>query len=173
MAALLASALLFTGRGFYASASELNPEEMAVADEQQEAVDEEDSGQMIAEGEDDSLSNDQENDESSLEDTSEILKTSEDSEVEQGVEELDKQPEIEAPAEDALLPMDHSVTDPDILGAYGDYYIPSVDQNGARAGLYSDVPETPGWRYDAITYVTDNGIMNGISGTGIFDPDDR
>ena len=168
LAALLASALLFTGRGFYASASELNPEEMVVADEQQEAMDEEDSGQMIAEGEDDSLSNDQENDESSPEDTSEI----EDSEGEQGVETLDKQPEIEAPAEDALLPMDHSVTDPDILGAYGDYYIPSVDQNGARAGLYSDVPETPGWRYDAITYVTDNGIMNGISGTGRFDPDE-
>ena len=72
LATLLASALLFTGRGFYASASELNPEEMVVADEQQEAMDEEDSGQMIAEGEDDSLSNDQENDESSPEDTSEI-----------------------------------------------------------------------------------------------------
>lgn len=37
---------------------------------------------------------------------------------------------------------------------------------------YSDVPETSGWRYDAIKYVVDNGIMNGISGTARFAPDE-
>lgn len=37
--------------------------------------------------------------------------------------------------------------------------------------LYADVPNDPGWRYDAIEFVTDNGIMNGISGTENFDPD--
>lgn len=42
---------------------------------------------------------------------------------------------------------------------------------GDPSWLYDDVPETSGWRYEAIKYVTDHGIMNGISGTRNFDPD--
>ena len=42
----------------------------------------------------------------------------------------------------------------------------------AGTSLYDDVPDIPGWRYDAIKYVTDHGIMNGISGTRNFAPDD-
>ena len=38
--------------------------------------------------------------------------------------------------------------------------------------LYSDVPDDTSWRYQAISYVTDRGIMNGISGTDRFAPDD-
>ena len=38
--------------------------------------------------------------------------------------------------------------------------------------IYDDVPETSGWRYDAIKYVKDYGIMNGISGTHNFAPDE-
>ena len=37
--------------------------------------------------------------------------------------------------------------------------------------LYDDMPETSGWRYDAVEFVTYEGIMNGISGTGNFAPD--
>lgn len=37
--------------------------------------------------------------------------------------------------------------------------------------LYDDVPELYGWRYDAIKFVKDHGIMNGISGTNNFEPD--
>ena len=173
LAALLASALLFTGSGFYASASELNPGEAAVVDEQQEAAnDEEDSESIIIEGEEETISNDQENTEAEPEEPSDISEISENPGEEQDIEMPDQQQETEESVEDELLPMDHSVTDADILGAYGDYYIPSLDQNMASAGLYSDVPETPGWRYDAITYVTDHGIMNGLSGTGRFAPDE-
>ena len=38
--------------------------------------------------------------------------------------------------------------------------------------LYADMADGYGWRYDAVKYVTNNGIMNGISGTGRFDPDE-
>ena len=38
--------------------------------------------------------------------------------------------------------------------------------------LYEDVPEKTGWRYEAIKYVKDHGIMNGISGTRNFAPDE-
>ena len=38
--------------------------------------------------------------------------------------------------------------------------------------IYEDVPEASGWRYDAIKYVKDHGIMNGISGTRNFAPDE-
>lgn len=38
--------------------------------------------------------------------------------------------------------------------------------------LYIDMPETYGWRYQAVEFVTENNIMNGISGTGKFAPDD-
>ena len=45
---------------------------------------------------------------------------------------------------------------------------PEIDKS---SWLYDDVPETSGWRYDAIKYVKDHGIMNGISGTRNFAPD--
>lgn len=49
----------------------------------------------------------------------------------------------------------------------------SSGSNGSGgSGLYDDVAESSGWRYDAIKYVKDNGIMNGISGTRNFAPDD-
>lgn len=39
--------------------------------------------------------------------------------------------------------------------------------------FFSDVAVAPGsWKYDSIKYVYDNGIMNGISGTTRFDPDE-
>ena len=38
--------------------------------------------------------------------------------------------------------------------------------------IYEDVPEASGWRYEAIKYVKDHGIMNGISGTRNFAPDE-
>ena len=41
-----------------------------------------------------------------------------------------------------------------------------------KGDLYDDVPETSGWRYEAIKYVKDHGIMNGISGTRNFAPDE-
>lgn len=37
---------------------------------------------------------------------------------------------------------------------------------------YSDMPETSGWRYEAVAYVKEKGIMNGISGTSRFAPDE-
>ena len=37
---------------------------------------------------------------------------------------------------------------------------------------FSDVPATQGWKYDSIKYVYDNDIMNGISGTTGFAPDE-
>lgn len=61
-----------------------------------------------------------------------------------------------------------------IIEGIGDYS-GTVTRNfkivGKSSWLYDDVPETSGWRYDAIKYVTDHGIMNGISGTRNFDPD--
>ena len=37
---------------------------------------------------------------------------------------------------------------------------------------FSDVPYNPGgWKYDAVQYMYENGIMNGIAGTDRFDPD--
>lgn len=63
------------------------------------------------------------------------------------------------------------VSDADTV-AYALKCIAGVNDDGKpEDGLYEDVPETPGWRYDAIKYVTDHGIMNGISGTNNFDPD--
>ena len=38
--------------------------------------------------------------------------------------------------------------------------------------LYGDVPELSGWRYDAVKFVKNRGIMNGISGTNNFAPDE-
>lgn len=46
------------------------------------------------------------------------------------------------------------------------------DDKKDEGSMYADVPDVPGWRYDAIKYVTDHGIMNGISGTRNFAPDD-
>ena len=46
---------------------------------------------------------------------------------------------------------------------------PDVDKS---SWLYNDVPEKTGWRYEAIKYVKDHGIMNGISGTRNFAPDE-
>ena len=46
---------------------------------------------------------------------------------------------------------------------------PDVDKS---SWLYDDVPEKTGWRYEAIKYVKDHGIMNGISGTRNFAPDE-
>ncbi|MBR9937643.1 leucine-rich repeat protein [Oscillospiraceae bacterium Marseille-Q3528] len=43
---------------------------------------------------------------------------------------------------------------------------------GKKGDLYDDVLETSGWRYEAIKYVKDHGIMNGISGTRNFAPDE-
>lgn len=37
---------------------------------------------------------------------------------------------------------------------------------------FTDVPATQGWKYDSIKYVYDNDIMNGISGTTGFAPDE-
>ncbi len=45
---------------------------------------------------------------------------------------------------------------------------PVIDKS---SWLYDDVPEKTGWRYEAIKYVKDHGIMNGISGTRNFAPD--
>lgn len=43
----------------------------------------------------------------------------------------------------------------------------------ASGRLFSDVENNPGnWKYDSIKYVYDNGIMNGISGTTRFEPDE-
>ncbi len=39
-------------------------------------------------------------------------------------------------------------------------------------GLYDDVLELYGWRYEAIKYTKEHGIMNGISGTHNFAPDE-
>ena len=46
---------------------------------------------------------------------------------------------------------------------------PVIDKS---SWLYDDVPEKTGWRYEAIKYVKDYGIMNGISGTHNFAPDE-
>ena len=46
---------------------------------------------------------------------------------------------------------------------------PEIDKS---SWLYDDVPEKTGWRYEAIKYVKDHGIMNGISGTRNFAPDE-
>ncbi|MGN0330509.1 MAG: endo-alpha-N-acetylgalactosaminidase family protein [Kineothrix sp.] len=38
---------------------------------------------------------------------------------------------------------------------------------------FSDIPVNSGWKYDNAKYVYDNDIMNGISGTNLFDPDGK
>ncbi len=39
---------------------------------------------------------------------------------------------------------------------------------------FTDIPEMPGyWKYDNVKYVYDRGIMNGIAGTTLFDPDGK
>lgn len=39
---------------------------------------------------------------------------------------------------------------------------------------FTDIPEWPGyWKYDNVKYVYDRGIMNGIAGTTLFDPDGK
>ena len=39
---------------------------------------------------------------------------------------------------------------------------------------FTDIPELPGyWKYDNVKYVYDRGIMNGIAGTTLFDPDGK
>lgn len=39
---------------------------------------------------------------------------------------------------------------------------------------FSDIPKIVGnWKYDNVKYVYDNGIMNGISGTDLFEPDGK
>ena len=45
------------------------------------------------------------------------------------------------------------------------------EEQDRKYPLYDDMPETSGWRYDAVEFVTYEGIMNGISGTGNFAPD--
>ena len=71
-----------------------------------------------------------------------------------------------------VAPFHASLAEEGVYGEYGTYSL--YAQNTLQmygAGLYADVPETSGWRYEAIKYVTEHGIMVGISGTDRFDPD--
>ncbi|MCI6552113.1 MAG: S-layer homology domain-containing protein, partial [Lachnospiraceae bacterium] len=43
-----------------------------------------------------------------------------------------------------------------------------------KAWPFTDIPEQSGaWKYDNVKYVYENGIMNGISGTTLFNPDGK
>lgn len=64
-----------------------------------------------------------------------------------------------------------------VYGEYGTYSISDfsllINMYNAEDLGYADVPETSGWRYEAIRYVKNKGIMNGISGTDLFMPDEK
>lgn len=186
IAALLASGLLLAGTNISALAAELNPEETMTAEEEQERsaeLEEREEGEEPVQDVQEELPEEVNGDHASAEELEEDTKASEeqtqDPENEDAREVISEEaiPEESLEQEEAgyipeeLIPMDHSVPEDGILGEYGDFYFEDMDQVQGRAGLYSDVTETSGWRYEAITYVTDQGLMNGMAGTGKFMPD--
>ena len=77
-----------------------------------------------------------------------------------GFLETDSEPES---VDDTELQIDVNETEEDCVAL--------APQSAGSLG-YSDMPETSGWRYEAVAYVKEKGIMNGISGTSRFAPDE-
>ena len=165
LAAALGLALLWQQCGSLALASEMT-EPVAIQQELEEEAEENEAQQeeiqKVELSEEDSEKEEtlEKKTEDESRDTEEKVPESQGSSSIVGLLETDFEPES---ADDTELQIDKNKTEKD--------NVLLAPQSAGSLG-YSDMPETSGWRYEAVAYVKEKGIMNGISGTSRFAPDE-
>lgn len=165
LAAALGLALLWQQCGSLALASEMT-EPVAIQQELEEEAEENEAQQeeiqKVELSEEDSEKEEtlEEKTEDESRDTEEKVPESQSASSMVGFLKTDSESES---ADDTELQIDKNETEED--------NVLLAPQSAGSLG-YSDMPETSGWRYEAVAYVKEKGIMNGISGTSRFAPDE-
>lgn len=166
LAAALGLALLWQQCGSLALASEMT-EPVAIQQELEEEAEENEAQQedIQEEGDKDAFANGEALEERASDEsqnlTTDAIKEDEEASIE--AIEVPKTDFESESADDTELQIDKNETEED--------NVLLVPQSAGSLG-YSDMPETSGWRYEAVAYVKEKGIMNGISGTSRFAPDE-
>lgn len=166
LAAALGFALLWQQCGSLALASEMT-EPVAIQQELKEEAEENEAQQedIQEEGDKDAFANGEALEERASDDsqnlTTDAIKEDEEASIE--AIEVPKTDFESESADDTELQIDKNETEED--------NVLLAPQSAGSLG-YSDMPETSGWRYEAVAYVKEKGIMNGISGTSRFAPDE-
>ena len=166
LAAALGFALLWQQCGSLALASEMT-EPVAIQQELEEEAEENEAQQedIQKEGDKDAFANGEALEERASDEsqnlTTDAIKEDEEASIE--AIEVPKTDFESESADDTELQIDKNETEED--------NVLLAPQSAGSLG-YSDMPETSGWRYEAVAYVKEKGIMNGISGTSRFAPDE-
>ena len=166
LAAALGLALLWQQCGSLALASEMT-EPVAIQQELEEEAEENEAQQedIQEEGDKDAFANGEALEERASDEsqnlTTDAIKEDEEASIE--AIEVPKTDFESESADDTELQIDKNETEED--------NVLLAPQSADSLG-YSDMPETSGWRYEAVAYVKEKGIMNGISGTSRFAPDE-
>lgn len=166
LAAALGLALLWQQCGSLALASEMT-EPVAIQQELEEEAEENEAQQedIQEEGDKDAFANGEALEERASDEsqnlTTDAIKEDEEASIE--AIEVPKTDFESESADDTELQIDKNETEED--------NVLLAPQSAGSLG-YSDMPETSGWRYEAVAYVKEKGIMNGISGTFRFAPDE-
>lgn len=166
LAAMLGFALLWQQCGSLALASEMT-EPVAIQQELEEEAEENEAQQedIQEEGDKDAFANGEALEERASDEsqnlTTDAIKEDEEASIE--AIEVPKTDFESESADDTELQIDKNETEEDNVSL--------APQSTGSLG-YSDMPETSGWRYEAVAYVKEKGIMNGISGTSRFAPDE-
>ena len=166
LAAALGFALLWQQCGSLALASEMT-EPVAIQQELKEEAEENEAQQedIQEEGDKDAFANGEALEERASDDsqnlTTDAIKEDEEASIE--AIEVPKTDFESESADDTELQIDKNEMEEDCVSL--------APQSTGSLG-YSDMPETSGWRYEAVAYVKEKGIMNGISGTSRFAPDE-
>lgn len=166
LAAALGFALLWQQCGSLALASEMT-EPVAIQQELEEEAEENEAQQedIQEEGDKDAFANGEALEERASDEsqnlTTDAIKEDEEASIE--AIEVPKTDFESESADDTELQIDKNETEEDNVSL--------APQSTGSLG-YSDMPETSGWRYEAVAYVKEKGIMNGISGTSRFAPDE-
>ena len=166
LAAALGLALLWQQCGSLALASEMT-EPVAIQQELEEEAEENEAQQedIQEEGDKDAFANGEALEERASDEsqnlTTDAIKEDEEASIE--AIEVPKTDFESDSADDTELQIDKNETE--------EYNVLLAPQSAGSLG-YSDMPETSGWRYEAVAYVKEKGIMNGISGTSRFAPDE-
>lgn len=166
LAAALGFVLLWQQCGSLVLASEVT-EPVAIQQELDEEAEENEAQQeeIQEEGDKDAFANGEALEERASDEsqnlTTDAIKEDEEASIE-AIEVLKTDFESES-ADDTELQIDKNETEEDNVSL--------APQSTGSLG-YSDMPETSGWRYEAVAYVKEKGIMNGISGTSRFAPDE-